>query len=250
METKKLKKLLNDYKKGIIGEKGVIEKLKVLPYIDMGFVKIDTHRSIKFGFPEVVYAPGKTAGQVIKIVRAILQNSSDFIVTRATAVQAEKLKEEMPGILYYETAGILTLKKNKPPKGKKGYTAVVSAGTADIPVAEEAAVVLEILGNRVKRLYDVGVAGLHRLLDSAELLAGADSLIVVAGMEGALPSVVGGIVSRPVIAVPTSVGYGTNFGGVAPLLTMLNSCSPNVVVVNIDNGFGAAFFSHLISLKK
>ncbi|HNS31416.1 MAG TPA: nickel pincer cofactor biosynthesis protein LarB [bacterium] len=248
MERKKLRELLNGYKKGTISEKKLLEKLKIFPYIDMDFVKLDTHRSIRFGFPEVVYAPGKTVEQIIRIIKAILDTHSDFMVTRTSREQAEKIKEQMPEILYHETAGILTLKKKKMNRSSK-YTAVVSAGTADIPVAEEAAVVLEILGDRVERLYDVGVAGLHRLLDKADMLNRAQSLIVVAGMEGALPSVVGGIVSRPVIAVPTSVGYGTNFAGVAPLLTMLNSCSPNVAVVNIDNGFGAAFFAHLILVK-
>lgn len=245
MDTKNLKKLLNGYKKGNIGEREVIEKLKVFPYLDMDFVKLDTHRSIRFGFPEVVYAPGKTAEQIVKIITSILRSHSNFIVTRATKKQAVKVKQFLPEVLYYQQAGILAMKKKKA-AGTKRYTAVVSAGTADIPVAEEASVVLEILGERVERLYDVGVAGLHRLLDKIDVLNKAQVLIVVAGMDGVLPSVVGGIVSRPVVAVPTSVGYGTNFSGVAPLLTMLNSCSPNVAAVNIDNGFGAAFFAHLV----
>jgi len=245
MDRKNLKKLLNSYKKGIISEKGLLEKLKIYPYLDMDFAKLDTHRGIRFGFPEVVYAPGKTVQQIVRIVKAILETHSNFIVTRVTPEQAEKIREEIPGILYHGSCGIMTMKNGRKSAGRK-YVAVVSAGTADIPVAEEAATVLEILGDRVERLYDVGVAGLHRLLDRAEVLNKAECLIVVAGMEGALPSVVGGIVSRPVIAVPTSVGYGTNFAGVAPLLTMLNSCAPNVAVVNIDNGFGAAFFAHLV----
>ncbi len=248
MDRQHLTKLLKSYKKGAISEKALIEKMKVLPYINMDFARLDTHRAIKFGFPEVVYAPGKSIEQIVRIIKSILKTHSNFIVTRVTPAQAERIKKEIPGILYYEPARILSLKKIKK-REKKKYVAVVSAGTSDIPVAEESATILEILGDRVERLYDVGVAGLHRLLDKSEVLNAAECLIVVAGMEGALPSVVGGIVSRPVIAVPTSIGYGANFAGVAPLLTMLNSCTANVVVVNIDNGFGAGFFAHLIVNK-
>lgn len=249
MDRQRLTKLLKSYKKGAISEKALIEKMKVLPYINMDFARLDTHRTIKFGFPEVVYAPGKSIEQIVRIIKSILKTHSNFIVTRVTPAQAERIKKEIPGILYYEPARILSLKKIKKSEKKK-YVAVVSAGTSDIPVAEESATILEILGDRVERLYDVGVAGLHRLLDKSEVLNAAECLIVVAGMEGALPSVVGGIVSRPVIAVPTSIGYGANFSGVAPLLTMLNSCTANVVVVNIDNGFGAGFFAHLIIVNK
>ncbi len=245
MDNRTLKKLLGEYRKGNLSEKKLLGKLKILPYIDMDFAKIDTHRCIKFGFPEVIYAPGKTVEQIADIMDSLSSRHENLMVTRVTSEQAEKLREKIPGIIYHQAARIVTTRKSKPSRSRK-YVSVVSAGTADIPVAEEASVTLEMLGDRVKRVYDVGVAGLHRLLDKTEVLSEAACLIAVAGMEGALPSVVGGIVCRPVIAVPTSVGYGANLAGIAPLLTMLNSCSPNVSVVNIDNGFGAAFFAHLV----
>lgn len=245
MEIRRLKKILKDYKKGKIGEKEILEQLQYLPYIDIGFTKIDTHRNLKFGFPEVIYGEGKTLSQIEKIVKEMLKRHSKLIITKVDEKFALQIIKKFPSLRYYKECRIISTKIKK--TKKKKYICVVSGGTSDIPVAEEASIVAEILGNRVVRIYDAGVAGFHRLIDKIEILNGAECLIVVAGMEGALPSVVGGIVGKPVIAVPTSVGYGTNFKGIAPLLTMLNSCSPNVVVVNIDNGFGAAFFAHLIT---
>jgi len=245
MELKKLKKILEDYKKGKISQKEVLKELQYLPYKDIGFSKIDTHRNLKFGFPEVIYGPGKKIQHLIKIVENMMKLHSNFMITKIEKDVSEKLKEKFPSLIYFPEAKIMSVKKKKPIK--KGYICVVCAGTSDIPVAEEAATTVEILGNKVERIYDAGVAGIHRILDKVNILNKSKCVIAVAGMEGALPSVIGGIVAKPVIAVPTSVGYGTNFSGITPLLTMLNSCSPNVVVVNIDNGFGAAFFAHLIS---
>ena len=247
MEIKRLKKLLKDYKKGKISQKEFLEELKILPYLDINFAKIDTNRSLKFGFPEVVYGEGKSISQLKQIIRELKKANSNFMVTRIDKSIADKLLKEFPELLYFPEGKILTLKKVKSRKRK--YICVVSAGTSDLEVAEEASLTCEILGNKVERIYDAGVAGLHRIIDKLSLLEKSKCIIVVAGMDGVLPSVIGGLVSRPVIAVPTSVGYGINLKGIAPLLTMLNSCSPNVVVVNINNGFGAGFFAHLITNK-
>ncbi|HOK56631.1 MAG TPA: nickel pincer cofactor biosynthesis protein LarB [bacterium] len=243
MDREKIKKLLIDFKEGKITEEKFIEKLKYFPYLDINFAKIDTHRSLKFGFPEVVFGQNKSYQHLKEIISKIKKIHSNVIITRVEEKIANKLKKDFPEIIYFKEAKILTFKKEK--RKKDGYVCVVTAGTADIPVAEESAITLEILGIKTERIYDAGVAGLHRLLDKIEILNKARCLIVVAGMEGALPSVVGGLVGKPVVAVPTSVGYGINLNGIAPLLTMLNSCSPNVVVVNINNGFGAAFFTYL-----
>lgn len=243
MDKEKLKKLLNDFKKGKIKEEEFIEKLKHLPYLDIGFAKIDTHRSLKFDFPEVVYGKDKSIEQLKKIISEIKKYHSNLIVTKVEEKIAEEIKKFFPDIIYFKEAKILTFKIEK--YKKDGYVCVITGGTSDIPVAEEASKTLEILGIEVKRIYDAGVAGIHRLIDKIEILNKAKCLIVVAGMEGALPSVVGGLTSRPVIGVPTSIGYGVNLNGIAPLLTMLNSCTPNVVVVNINNGFGAAFFVYV-----
>jgi len=244
MDIKKIKILLKNYKKGIIQEKDFIENLKLFPYIDINFAKIDTHRSLRFGFPEIVYGKGKSLSYLKEIIKTILKQHSNILITKVEKEVAEEIKKEFPNILYFPLAKIITLKKPKI-KNKK-YICVLSAGTSDMSIAEEASLTCEILGNRVERVYDVGVAGLHRVLSHISVLRKASCLIVVAGMEGALPSVVGGIVDKPVIGVPTSIGYGTNFYGISALLTMLNSCTPNVVVVNIDNGFGAGFFASLI----
>jgi NCAIR mutase (PurE)-related protein len=243
MDRDKIKKLLKDFKKGKISETQFLEKLKCLPYIDLGFSKIDTHRAIRFGFPEVIYGEGKSFLHLKSIITEIRKHNLNLIITRINEEMAKKIKREFPNILYFKEAKILTFTKEK--EKKNGYVCVITGGTADIPIAEESAITLEILGIKVKRIYDAGVAGLHRLIDKIEILNKAKCLIVVAGMEGALPSVVGGITGKPTIAVPTSIGYGANLSGFAPLLTMLNSCSPNVVVVNINNGFGAAFFSYI-----
>ncbi|RKY30843.1 MAG: nickel pincer cofactor biosynthesis protein LarB [Candidatus Omnitrophota bacterium] len=247
MEIDRLKKLLSDYKKGNISQKKIIEKLKILPYLDINSAKIDTNRSLKFGFPEVIYGEGKSISQLKEIIKRLKKINSNFMVTKLEKSVADKIIEEFPDLIYFPEGKILTLKKEKPRKRK--YICVVSAGTSDLEVAEEASLTCEILGNKVKRIYDAGVAGLHRIIDKISILEKSKCVIVVAGMDGVLPSVIGGLVSRPVIAVPTSIGYGANFKGIAPLLTMLNSCSPNVVVVNINNGFGAGFFAHLITNK-
>ncbi|MCM8804912.1 MAG: nickel pincer cofactor biosynthesis protein LarB [Candidatus Omnitrophica bacterium] len=243
MDKGKIKNLLRDFKKGKITEEEFIEKLKYLPYIDIHFAKIDTYRTLKFNFPEVVYGKGKTIQQLKSIISEIKKFHSNMIVTKVEENLAEELKKDFPDILYFKEGKILTFKKGK--KRTKKYVCVITAGTSDIPIAEEASITLEILGIPVKRIYDVGVAGIHRLIDKIEILNKAVCLIVVAGMEGALPSVVGGLTWKPVIGVPTSIGYGVNLNGISPLLTMLNSCSPNVVVVNINNGFGSAFFAYI-----
>ncbi|MCM8768345.1 MAG: nickel pincer cofactor biosynthesis protein LarB [Candidatus Omnitrophica bacterium] len=248
MNQERLKKILKSYRAGRLTEGDVLEQLKLLPYQDLTWAKIDTHRVFRLGFPEVIFAPGKTVEQLEKIVRTNLNHQRDCLVTRLEAEKAEKIKKLLPDLHYFPQAKLLS---SRPPQPKsKNYVAVVSAGTSDLPVAEEAALSCEILGTRVKRLWDVGVAGLHRLLDHLKVLNQASCQVVVAGMEGALPSVVAGLVGQVVVAVPTSVGYGAQLQGFSSLLTMLNSCSPNVVVVNIDNGFGAGFVAHLIAGKK
>ena len=223
-----------------------LEKLKVLPYEDLGFAKIDTHRELRRDYPEVIFCPGKTTPQIVHIVKKMREAKSKVMAVRAERETYQAIKKVLPEASYFEKAKIVAAGK-KEKKKSPHIILVVTAGTADIPVAEEAAVTAKILGNRMDRLYDVGVAGIHRLLDNKEKLFRANVLIVVAGMEGALPSIVGGLVSRPVIAVPTSVGYGASFGGISALLTMLNSCSPGVAVVNIDNGFGAGYMASLIN---
>ncbi|MCM8785475.1 MAG: nickel pincer cofactor biosynthesis protein LarB [Candidatus Omnitrophica bacterium] len=243
MYKEKIKELLRNFKEGEITEEEFIENLKYLPYKDINLAKIDTHRSLKFNFPEVVFGQNKTYLQIKRIISELKKVYSNLIVTKVDEKIAKKIKKDFPEIIYFKDAKILAFKKEK--EKNTGYVCVITGGTADIPVAEEASITLEIIGVKVKRIYDAGVAGLHRLLDKIEIINKAKCLIVVAGMEGALPSVVGGLVEKPVIAVPTSIGYGVNLNGIAPLLSMLNSCSPNVVVVNINNGFGAAFFSYI-----
>jgi NCAIR mutase (PurE)-related protein len=221
-------------------------RLKDFPYEDLGFARLDTHRAMRKGFPEVIFCPGKTTEQILEIFGRLANHSGRVMAARVAPADAAALVDRFPAAVHHPSARIVTLGPPGEPAGK-GTVLVLSAGTADIPVADEAAVTAETLGSRVERLFDVGVAGIHRLLDKREALFAANVLIVVAGMDGALPSVVGGLVSRPVIAVPTSIGYGASFGGVAALLTMLNSCAPGVAVVNIDNGFGAGFTAHLMN---
>ena len=222
-----------------------LRELRYLPYSDLGFARVDHHRELRLGLPEAVYGPGKTAEQVAAIVSVLLErNDGAVIVTRATKVQHEAVAAVAAEAVFHEQAGLIVARTHAPFTGPP--LAVVSAGTADLPVAEEAAVTAEALGLPVERLYDVGVAGLHRLISSRDVLDRAAVVIVVAGMDGALASVVGGLVAAPVVAVPTSVGYGAGAGGIAPLLTMLNSCAPGVVAVNIDNGFGAAVFAAMM----
>jgi len=220
--------------------------MKKRGFCDLGFAKLDIDRSKRRGFAEVIYSPGKNLKDLEKICREMIRNKQDLLLTRLEQKTFSYLKKKFPKLQYQKEArlGYALSKKNPAPKGR---VLILSAGTGDIPVAEEAAVTLEVMGNRIQRLYDVGVAGVHRLMQSADLLKKAKVIIVVAGMEGALASLVSGLVGVPVIAVPTSCGYGANFGGLAALLTMLNSCSPGIAVVNIDNGFGAGYFASLIN---
>lgn len=246
----KILNLLNDYKSGKIGVDEAINELKWFPFEDIEFARVDHHRALKHNFPEVILCQGKTPEQVKEISRRILEKSNLLLATRASVEHFKAVKKIARDAKYNELARIITVARGEIKKDdKKGKILIITAGTADIPVAEEAKVTAEMLGNEVEVLYDVGVAGLHRLLANFAKLKDASVIIVVAGMEGALPSVVGGLVSVPVIAVPTSIGYGANFNGLAPLLTMLNTCAPGVVVVNIDNGFGAAFAATLMNRK-
>ena len=224
----------------------IIKIPKDRPYTDIGFAKIDHHRKKRRGFPEVVFGKGKTVEQVVKISQKIIAHDGILLVTHADKRAFLKLKKSYPGIKFDEKARIISYRKDRPIL-KNGLVLIVTAGTSDLPVAAEARATLEMMGNKVELLCDVGVAGIHRLLDKQKILESANVIIVIAGMEGALPSVVSGLVSKAVIAVPTSVGYGASFGGIAPLLTMMNSCSPGIAVVNIDNGFGAAYFASLIN---
>lgn len=242
----KLKHLLECIQEGSISVAEGLENLKDLPFKDLDFAKIDTHREIRQKFPEIIYCPGKTLEQIKKIAAYLAQNTKNIIASRADEEVYHVLKETLPDTQYYPQARMAVLHRD-PVKPSKGLILVISGGTADIPVAEEAALTAEIMGNTVERLYDVGVAGLHRLLAHLDLLKKANVLIVVAGMEGALASVVGGMVARPVIAVPTSIGYGANFHGLSALLSMLNSCAAGVGVVNIDNGLGAGRLAAMIN---
>ncbi len=247
MDRAAVERLLKDLKAGKVSVKDAMASLRALPYEDLGFAKIDSHRELRRGIPEAVYCPGKTDEQIVSIVRHMVESRSLALATRATRETFQRIKEGLDGapVTYHEKARMVVA--GKPPSGRRGSVLVVTAGTSDIPVAEEAAVTAEVLGNRVTRLYDVGVAGIHRVLDHRELLQGAKVVIVVAGMEGALPSVVAGLVGVPVIAVPTSVGYGASFDGLAALLAMMNACAPGVAVVNIDNGFGAGYLASVVN---
>lgn len=221
-------------------------KRELSTYEDLGFAKVDHHRKRRQGFPEIIYGEGKTVEQIIAILEAIQAKNDDVIITRVSQDKADQILQQHPEFSYHQVARILYWKEKEAVKRTAGYIAVLCAGTSDLPVAEEAAVTAELLGSNVRRFYDVGVAGLHRLLDQAKEIQEANVSVVVAGMEGALTSVVGGLVSHPVIAVPTSIGYGASFHGLSALLTMLNSCSSGVSVVNIDNGFGGAYSAVLI----
>jgi hypothetical protein len=240
VDRRQLTDLLTAVREGRASVEDALARLRVLPFEDLGFAKIDHHRALRNGFPEVILGEGKTAAQVVAIAERLAATGAPVLVTRVVPDVAAALVARIPGFVHHETPRLAVLRAATEPEPGAGTILVVSAGTADVPVAEEAAISAEVMGNRVERLYDVGVAGLHRLLDSRERLWEAAVVIVVAGMEGALPSVVGGLVSQPVIAVPTSIGYGTSLGGLAALLGMLNTCAAGVVVVNIDNGFGAA----------
>jgi hypothetical protein len=245
MDREKLRALLQQVAGGATSVEDALRRLRELPYADIRFAKVDTHRALRKGAPEAVFCQGKTPEQVVAIVTRLAEHHANVLATRAAPEIAQAIGAAGLPHRYHADARVAVVRPES--TGEVGLIAVVSAGTADIPVAEEAAVTAEALGNRVERAYDCGVAGLHRLLDQHHLLSEAHVIIVVAGMEGALPSVVGGLVDRPVIAVPTSVGYGTAFGGVTALLAMLNSCAAGVSVVNIDNGYGAACQASLIN---
>ena len=251
MQETDIKKLLEQVKNNSISIDEAAETLKDLPYKDMGFANIDNHRALRTGYPEVIFCQGKTPAQIRDIMCELVKKGGNIMGTRATADDYEAVKEALPQAVFFETARIIAvLDEQKKVNENLPTVAVVTAGTADIPVAEEAAVTAEILGNKVNRIYDVGVAGIHRLFDKLTQIREADVVIAVAGMEGALASVVGGLVDSPVIAVPTSIGYGANLGGISALLSMLNSCANGVAVVNIDNGFGAAYMAAVINKGK
>jgi NCAIR mutase (PurE)-related protein len=233
------------YRKEITPQQA-LDKLQHFPYQDLSFAKVDHARELRRGTPEVIFGQGKTPDQLVKIATAILKKGSNLLITRLSPENYRKIRARLKAGHYHEQARCLTVLKTRPPEGK-GRVAVISAGTSDVPVAEEAALTAEFFGNVVDRVYDVGVAGLHRLLGHYDLIKEARVLVVVAGMEGALPSVVAGLFRAPVIAVPTSVGYGANFQGLSALLAMLNSCPGGVAVVNIDNGFGAGYLASLIN---
>jgi hypothetical protein len=246
LDRGKLLVLLQDLKTGKIEVPEAMEALRALPYEDLGFAKLDTHRELRTGFPEVVLCRGKTVEQVTEIVERLSSRSSLVMATKASREVYEAVRKTREDAVYHEPAGILLVGQPRRKETEKAIL-VITAGTSDLPIAEEAAITAEVMGNTVERLYDVGVAGVHRLLDSKEELFRASVIVVVAGMEGALASLVAGLVDKPVVAVPTSVGYGASFNGLAALLAMLNCCAPGMVVVNIDNGFGAGYFASMVN---
>src|SRR5450759_883493 len=246
MNVKEVEKLLKEVKNGQTSIEDALEVLKNFPYTDLGFARIDHHREMRTGYPEIIYCAGKSLDQVKEIFRVMSERENNVFGTRANQEMYEAVKSILPDAVYYREARIISVQKKKP-KAPESRIAVITAGTSDIPVAEEAAITAELLGNNVLRIYDAGVAGIHRLVDKLPEIRGCRVVIVIAGMEGALASVVGGLVDKPVIAVPTSVGYGANFGGISALLAMLTSCSTGVTVVNIDNGFGAGFAASMIN---
>jgi NCAIR mutase (PurE)-related protein len=251
MDESKLRHLLQQVQKGEVAIEEALDRLRNLPYEDLGYARLDYHRGLRQGMPEVVFCQSKTVSQAVEIISRLAQQHDRVLASRASAEVARAVQEVLPHARYHAAARLLTVAQHPPPPLPEDapYILVVTGGTADLPVAEEAALSAEFFGSRVERAYDVGVAGLHRLLDQRELLFKANAVIAVAGMEGALASVVGGLVSCPVVAVPTSVGYGASFGGLAALLAMLNSCAPGVAVVNIDNGFGAGVYAHMINQR-
>jgi len=246
MNVKEVEKLLNDVKSGTTTVDKALEVLKNFPYTDLGFARIDHHREMRTGYPEIIYCAGKSVDQVKEIVRVMSERENNVIGTRANQDMYDAVKSIIPSAVYHPMARIISVQKKKPEMPESSI-AVITAGTSDMPVAEEAAITAELLGNKVLRIYDAGVAGIHRLVDKLPEIRTCRVVVVIAGMEGALASVVGGLVDKPVIAVPTSVGYGANFGGISALLAMLTSCSTGVTVVNIDNGFGAGFSASMIN---
>lgn len=245
IEEHRLRELLASVADGRTDVDAAVGELRDLPYVDIGFAKVDHHRALRDWIPEVVLGQGKTPAQVAGISKAVLERADRLLVTRITPEAAAAVLAAIPDARHHEAARCLTVERTSTPK--HDGVLVLCAGTADLPVAEEAAITAEMMGNDVGRMFDVGVAGIHRLLDQVPALRHARAIVVVAGMEGALPSVVSGLVSAPVIAVPTSIGYGASFGGLAPLLAMLNSCAAGVAVVNIDNGFGAGYMAAAIN---
>lgn len=242
MTNNKIKKILDSVKDGSISVENAVRKLKHLPYEDISFAKVDHHRHLRQGVPEVIFAAGKMKEQVITIAKAMYKKSKSFLITKATKNIYHSLK--IKDAVFHSASGMISIGAEKK---KRGNVVVLTAGTSDIPVADEVAVTASFLGSRVNTVYDVGVAGLHRLMGNTKYIKKARVIVVVAGMEGALPSVVGGMTDKPVIAVPTSVGYGTSFGGITALFAMLNSCVPGIAVMNIDNGFGAGVLAHKIN---
>ena len=247
MDMDNLRTLLQEFKASRLSLDETLDTLKVLPYEDLDFAKIDHHRMIRQGFPEVVFCQGKTVQQVAAIMERLAVHNQNILATRATIEMYAAVKTVVPDAQYYEIANIIVVKRDTMQPDQERIVLVMTAGTSDIPAAEEAAVTAEIMGNKVERIYDVGVAGIHRLFAHNEQIQNANVIIVAAGMEGALVSVIGGMVSKPVIALPTSIGYGASFGGLAALLAMLNSCAAGVSVVNIDNGFGAGRLASIIN---
>ena len=247
MNQEYLKTMLNSVRQGGVSVDDALRQLRQLPFQDIGCAQVDHHRHLRQGMPEMIFGEGKSVEQIAAITTAMSDRGGNVLVTRLDREKAGQLLHHFPAACYHAEARCLTLEHQSPEQRGKGTVLVVSAGTSDIPVAAEALVTAKFLGNQVEQVYDVGVAGIHRLLARREMLCSASVIIVVAGMEGALPSVVGGLVDKPVIAVPTSVGYGASFGGIAALLGMLNSCAAGVTVVNIDNGFGAACAASLIN---
>lgn len=246
MYEEQLRKLLEQVREGAVDVDAALARVRHLPYEDLGFAKVDHHRALRHGMPEVIFAKGKTPEQVLAIARVLLANGPNVLITRADATTAALVREHLPSAEHFPLSGAIRFWGDRTLRGK-GKMAVVCAGTSDMPVAEEARVTAEVMGNEVETIHDIGVAGIHRLMSNRERLNEARVIVCCAGMEGALPSALGGLVSCPVIAVPTSVGYGASFNGLAALLGMLNSCSSNVTVVNIDNGFGAGYVASLIN---
>lgn len=247
MDQDKIKDLLGNLSKGNISVDEAIQRLKFFPFEDIGFACIDHHRSLRRGLSEVIFAEGKEVSDILNIMKGILDQEDNILVTRLSEEKAKKILNEFPDCSYHARSKILTLIQRQVKTAGKGTILIMSAGTSDIPVAEEAAITASFMGNEVDTIYDVGISGLHRVLSHREKIVTASVLVVVAGMEGALPSVVGGLVDKPVIAVPTSIGYGASFSGIAALLGMLNSCVAGVTVVNIDNGFGAGYAASMIN---
>jgi hypothetical protein len=246
MNTDELKQLLKSIQVGSLTIENAIDKLKYLPFQDLGHSKPDIHRELRQGYPEVIFCQGKTPGQVLNITNAMIERGQNVLGTRAHKEIVDAIVKSHPTAVYHESSKTFTLKQ-KEYEVPATYISIVTAGTSDIPVAEEAAITAEFYNNKVERFYDIGVAGIHRIQGNIEKIAGARAIVVVAGMEGALPSVIGGLVDKPVIAVPTSVGYGAAFNGITPLLGMLTSCASGVSVVNIDNGFGAGYLASMIN---